>query len=121
MTHPEPSPEDFRRGFVINTKKLRLRMTIGGDAIRPGELCKLEPMSSSLRRRSRCCRGAGVVLCLGDERSLAALSPLIGRTSSTRSHKLQHALTEAFERADTDPTTSVVLLRAEGRSFCAGS
>jgi enoyl-CoA hydratase/carnithine racemase len=36
------------------------------------------------------------------------------------SHELQHALTEAFSRADADPATSVVLLRAEGRSFCAG-
>jgi len=36
------------------------------------------------------------------------------------SHDLQHALTEAFSRADADPATSVVLLRAEGRSFCAG-
>jgi enoyl-CoA hydratase/carnithine racemase len=36
------------------------------------------------------------------------------------SHELQHVLTEAFERADTDPATSVVLLRAEGRSFYAG-
>jgi enoyl-CoA hydratase len=35
-------------------------------------------------------------------------------------HELQHALTEAFVRADADPATSVVLLRAEGRSFCAG-
>jgi enoyl-CoA hydratase len=36
------------------------------------------------------------------------------------SHDLQHALTEAFGRADADPATTVVLLRAEGRSFCAG-
>src|SRR5580658_981479 len=36
------------------------------------------------------------------------------------SHDLQHALTDAFARADADPATSVVLLRAEGRSFCAG-
>ena len=36
------------------------------------------------------------------------------------SHDLQHALTEAFAKADADPGTSVVLLRAEGRSFCAG-
>ena len=36
------------------------------------------------------------------------------------SHELQHALTEAFAKADVDPATSVVLLRAEGRSFCAG-
>jgi enoyl-CoA hydratase len=36
------------------------------------------------------------------------------------SAELQHQLTEAFARADADPATSVVLLRAEGRSFCAG-
>ncbi|HWB50497.1 MAG TPA: enoyl-CoA hydratase/isomerase family protein [Stellaceae bacterium] len=36
------------------------------------------------------------------------------------SHELQHALTAAFATADADPATSVVLLRAEGRSFCAG-
>src|SRR5213595_1826699 len=36
------------------------------------------------------------------------------------SAELQLALTEAFARADADPATSVVLLRAEGRSFCAG-
>jgi len=34
--------------------------------------------------------------------------------------ELQQYLTEAFARADADPETSVVLLRAEGRSFCAG-
>jgi enoyl-CoA hydratase/carnithine racemase len=28
------------------------------------------------------------------------------------SHELQHTLTETFERADADPATSVVLLRA---------
>lgn len=36
------------------------------------------------------------------------------------SKELQQALTAAFSRADADPATSVVLLRAEGRSFCAG-
>ena len=36
------------------------------------------------------------------------------------SAELQRQLTEAFARADADPATSVVLLRAEGRSFCAG-
>ena len=36
------------------------------------------------------------------------------------SAELQHDLTEAFARADADPETCVVLLRAEGRSFCAG-
>ncbi|HYZ42007.1 MAG TPA: enoyl-CoA hydratase/isomerase family protein [Stellaceae bacterium] len=36
------------------------------------------------------------------------------------SAELQQQLTEAFAGADGDPRTSVVLLRAEGRSFCAG-
>jgi enoyl-CoA hydratase len=36
------------------------------------------------------------------------------------SRELQHALTEAFATAEADPATSVVLLRANGRSFCAG-
>jgi enoyl-CoA hydratase/carnithine racemase len=36
------------------------------------------------------------------------------------SHELQQSLIETLERADADPGTSVVLLRAEGRSFCAG-
>jgi enoyl-CoA hydratase len=33
---------------------------------------------------------------------------------------LRQGLTAAFAKADADPLTSVVLLRAEGRSFCAG-
>jgi enoyl-CoA hydratase len=36
------------------------------------------------------------------------------------SAELQHQLTEGFTRADAEAATSVVLLRAEGRSFCAG-
>jgi enoyl-CoA hydratase len=36
------------------------------------------------------------------------------------SAELQRQLTAAFARADADAATSVVLLRAEGRSFCAG-
>jgi len=36
------------------------------------------------------------------------------------SQQLQHQLLDAFSRADDDPVTSVVLLRAAGRSFCAG-
>ena len=36
------------------------------------------------------------------------------------SPELMHQLLDAFGRADADPATSVVLLRAEGRSFCAG-
>ena len=34
--------------------------------------------------------------------------------------ELQRQLTDAFARSDADSATSVVLLRAEGRSFCAG-
>jgi enoyl-CoA hydratase/carnithine racemase len=33
---------------------------------------------------------------------------------------LKHALVERLQEADRDPATSVVVLRAEGRSFCAG-
>lgn len=36
------------------------------------------------------------------------------------SRSLREALVDAFRRADDDPSTSVVILRAEGRSFCAG-
>ena len=36
------------------------------------------------------------------------------------SRELQYALTEACAMAEADPATSVVLLRANGRSFCAG-
>ena len=36
------------------------------------------------------------------------------------SAELQEHLTDTFARADADPATGVVLLRAEGRSFCAG-
>src|SRR5437016_5189367 len=36
------------------------------------------------------------------------------------SAELQRQLTETFTRADQESATSVVLLRAEGRSFCAG-
>jgi enoyl-CoA hydratase len=36
------------------------------------------------------------------------------------SAELQQQLLDAFARADADAETSVVLLRAEGRSFCAG-
>jgi enoyl-CoA hydratase/carnithine racemase len=34
--------------------------------------------------------------------------------------ELKKTLVERFHEADADPTTSVVVLRAEGRSFCAG-
>ncbi|MEJ0072364.1 MAG: enoyl-CoA hydratase/isomerase family protein [Pseudomonadota bacterium] len=33
---------------------------------------------------------------------------------------LREALVAAFQRAESDPATSVVVLRAEGRSFCVG-
>src|SRR5271155_1944199 len=36
------------------------------------------------------------------------------------SAELRQELTDAFAQADSDAATSVVLLRAEGRSFCAG-
>ena len=36
------------------------------------------------------------------------------------SAELQEQLTDTVARADADPATGVVLLRAEGRSFCAG-
>jgi enoyl-CoA hydratase len=36
------------------------------------------------------------------------------------SAELMRQLLDAFARAEADPATSVVLLRAEGRSFCAG-
>ncbi|HEV8473155.1 MAG TPA: enoyl-CoA hydratase-related protein [Methylomirabilota bacterium] len=36
------------------------------------------------------------------------------------SPELKKLLVERFHEADRDPTTSVVVLRAEGRSFCAG-
>ena len=36
------------------------------------------------------------------------------------SAELRQGLSAAFAKADADPATSVVLLRAEGRSFCAG-
>src|ERR1700756_4251849 len=49
------------------------------------------------------------VITLNRPEKLNAISP-----------ELQHQLTEAFTRADADAATSVVLLRAEGRSFCAG-
>jgi len=49
------------------------------------------------------------VITLNRPEKLNAISP-----------ELQQQLTEAFARADGDSATSVVLLRAEGRSFCAG-
>jgi len=36
------------------------------------------------------------------------------------SGELKRALVERFDEADRDPATTVVVLRAEGRSFCAG-
>ena len=49
------------------------------------------------------------IITLNRPEKLNAISP-----------ELQQQLTEAFARADADPQASVVLLRAEGRSFCAG-
>ena len=51
----------------------------------------------------------------------------VGLVSLNRAEKLnaisgdlKRALVERFHEADRDPATSVVVLRAEGRSFCAG-
>ncbi len=61
----------------------------------------------------------GIVLYQVDDKvGIVTLNP--PEKLNAISHELQLLLTEAFVRADTDPTTSVVLLRAEGRSFCAG-
>ena len=49
------------------------------------------------------------VITLNRPEKLNAISP-----------ELRLQLTDAFTRADADGATSVVLLRAEGRSFCAG-
>ena len=49
------------------------------------------------------------VITLNRPQKLNAISP-----------PLQKELTEALMRGDADAATSVVLLRAEGRSFCAG-
>src|SRR5256886_17525608 len=51
----------------------------------------------------------------------------VGIVSLNRAEKLnaisadlKKTLVERFHEADRDPATSVVILRAEGRSFCAG-
>jgi enoyl-CoA hydratase/carnithine racemase len=49
------------------------------------------------------------VITLNRPEKLNAISP-----------ELMHALLDAFARAEAEKATSVVLLRAEGRSFCAG-
>ncbi|HEY4910338.1 MAG TPA: enoyl-CoA hydratase-related protein [Methylomirabilota bacterium] len=49
------------------------------------------------------------IVCLNRPDKLNAISP-----------ELKHLLVERFHEADRDPATRVVVLRAEGRSFCAG-
>ena len=49
------------------------------------------------------------IITLNRPEKLNAISP-----------ELMRQLLDAFARADAEPATSVVLLRAEGRSFCAG-
>jgi len=49
------------------------------------------------------------VITLNRPEKLNAISP-----------ELMQQLLDAFARADEEPATSVVLLRANGRSFCAG-
>jgi 2-(1,2-epoxy-1,2-dihydrophenyl)acetyl-CoA isomerase len=49
------------------------------------------------------------IVCLNRPDKLNAISP-----------ELKRLLVERFHEADRDPATRVVVLRAEGRSFCAG-
>jgi enoyl-CoA hydratase/carnithine racemase len=62
-----------------------------------------------------------------DDLVLYETDGLVGIITMNRPDKLNalnrdllNALVEAFRRADTDDATSVVILQAEGRSFCAG-
>ncbi|MBV8768413.1 MAG: enoyl-CoA hydratase/isomerase family protein, partial [Hyphomicrobiales bacterium] len=62
-----------------------------------------------------------------DELVLYETEGLVGTITMNRPEKLnalskelREALVSAFRRADEDAATSVVVLRAEGRSFCAG-
>jgi enoyl-CoA hydratase len=64
---------------------------------------------------------------MADDLVLYETDGLIGIITMNRPEKLNalsgdllDALVEAFRRADKDETTSVVILQAEGRSFCAG-
>ena len=60
-----------------------------------------------------------VVLCeLDDKVSIITLNR--PDKLNAISPELMHQLLDAFARADDEKATSVVLLRAEGRSFCAG-
>jgi enoyl-CoA hydratase/carnithine racemase len=62
-----------------------------------------------------------------DELVLYATDDRVGMVTLNRPSKLnainaelREQLVDALRTADADPSTSVVILRAEGRSFCAG-
>src|SRR5262249_47712951 len=76
-------------------------------------------------------RGRAVGLCPALEESMSLVNydveGRVGLVTLNRSDKLnaislelKKLLIERFHEADRDPATSVVVLRAEGRSFCAG-
>ena len=78
-------------------------------------------------------RAAGYPTALGEELVMTdqlvtyAVDGRVGIVSLNRADKLnaispemKRALVECFHQADREPATSVVVLRAEGRSFCAG-
>src|ERR1051325_6193806 len=60
-----------------------------------------------------------VILCEADDK-VSVITLNRPDKLNAISAELLHQLLEAFARADEDPATSVVLLRAQGRSFCAG-
>jgi enoyl-CoA hydratase len=98
--------------------------------LRSSAMLTLSRSAASLRCRARSTdryATLGKEVALADPLVLYDVDDKVGIVTLNRpdklnaiSHELQHALTEAFVRADADPATSVVLLRAEGRSFCAG-
>lgn len=60
-----------------------------------------------------------LVLCSTDQRVSVVTLNRPAKLNAVN-QELRIAVVEAFRRADQDPDTSVVLLRANGRSFCVG-
>src|SRR5260370_36332228 len=96
---------------------------------------RLSPVCARASARSTSSRAGAIGDGTLTERSAAVADPVvlyevddkINVITLNRSDKLNaispelmHQLLDAFARADAEPATSVVLLRAEGRSFCAG-
>jgi enoyl-CoA hydratase len=63
---------------------------------------------------------AGPVVLYEVDEKVSVITLNRGDKLNAISKDLMHGLLDAFARADADAATSVVLLRAEGRSFCAG-